>query len=122
MRKKYYTSLSNKKIISFLFKKGKKIFEKNVAIRFSLLQDSADFSIQVLWALPRSFKTAVKRNYAKRVLRMLFLEILQEQIFLEKPKAILYIAILPRPQFFEQKYLEQKQELRNIIKKLSQKL
>lgn len=79
--------------------------------------------MQVLWALPHTFKKAVQRNYAKRVLRMLLLEILREETFFkDQEKGVLYLAILPRMEFFEQKYLEQKKELRNLVKKLSQKL
>lgn len=120
--KDFYQSLSNRKIISKLIRSGGRLQRGGIFIRYLPLVAESSVRAEIVWAIPRSVGNAVKRNRVRRVLRMLFFEIMKDEQLQEKllrfPSKKFYLAITPRSEFLQKSYTEQKKDMRNALTKL----
>lgn len=118
-RRRLFSGLKSKKQIASLFKEGKKLYAADCYLRFLVLQESAPSPWMVLIALPRSLKTAVARNRAKRIVRAA-LEIALVDVV--PPVTSCAVAVFVKESFVALTFPERVRRLRKIFSQVREKL
>lgn len=114
-RSRLYTSLKLKKNIDRLFaKEGRKIFEKNLMLRY-YRSKSVNPPFQVVFAVSQRLGDAHQRNRIKRRLREALLAVLQEGRI---TKHGFELAILPKKDVADLPFLRLCDEVRRALSKL----
>ena len=116
-QREIFTSLKDKKNIDSVFKKGRKLYSKNLLARYIENPSDHFFPLGVLWAVPKKIRTAVERNRLKRVMRSaMFLAACKMQN--PERRSSFYLAIIPRIEFEKLSESERVAEMKFLLNDL----
>ena len=109
--------LKSKKEIQELFSKG--VFKKFsfFKIKYKFVPEPGAASMQILWAIPKKYGTAVVRNYTKRVSRAVFFQVLKtinRNAVLDRHRR-LQIAFIPKEKFLELSFHKKTEEIKKML-------
>ncbi|MES0489564.1 MAG: ribonuclease P protein component [Leptospirales bacterium] len=113
-QREFFASLKDKKHIDLVFKKGLKLYSKNLLARYIEVPSNRFFPLGVLWAVPKKTRTAVERNRLKRVMRSAMFLAAGNMDNLERSTSF-YLAIIPRIEFEKLPEKERVAEMKFIL-------